>query len=748
MSKTYLFISYLLWINICNAQFCGTDFIQSSIKAEDKNYQKVLEKSHQRWVEGLAEKSIVLDHENRISYEIPVVIHVLHNGEPIGHANNPSDETLYLYVDYLNRVFAAQWSKFYDTTEGGVYIPIKFVLAKRTPGCNPTPTNGITRFNLGAVYQSYFDDGLTYDGTGLGIDDITLKSFIHWPSEEYYNIYLVHTLHGAGGYAYYPLYYSFLDGTVMNTSYSYQLQQLNDYYYAFPHELGHGFALPHTFEGDNNSTSCPDDYDCNYDGDGICDTEPHINEGNTKCASGINPCTDNNYDGVQYNIMNYTGCPKKFTPLQKDKVLYTLINHRAGLLNSLGATAIDHIIQLTPANCTGTTLETDPYYDIGSYNIEVNQQRISTLGYKYESYQGYKNFSCNQKPFKINLNGTNFLNVSTYNEPQQVKVYIDYNNNGSFESNELVLHDNGNNDNYYDFNSHSIQFSVPNTATTCTYLRMRVITDTKYSPEVFPCNSVYEGQIEDFAVMISPNPLQPLLTITTNEDIYCVNSSVTFQTNLSEGVPTNYEWVMNGQSMVSNANASSYTLNVTNNLTEVICYVSYTDECGTTQTVQSNIVHLNSNTLHASIKEVTQKLIASPTGSKFTWIDCNTNEVLQSSNSATYNPAQSGSYKVIANKNGCSDTSDCFYYQKVGIEDIASSFEIFPNPSDGAFTIQLQSTYSTIPWVTITDITGKIVHSQQLNPTQTTIQMSVAQGIYFVTVHDENSSSTEKLIVR
>lgn len=748
MKRAFLFISYLFWINICSAQFCGSDFIQSKIKANDKNYQAILDKSHQQWVQGLAEKAPVFDHENRTSYEIPVVIHVLHNGEAIGHANNPSDETLYLYVDYLNRVFAAQWSKFYDTTEGGVHIPIKFVLAKRTPGCNPTPTNGITRSNLGAVYQSYFDDGLSYDGTGPGIDDVTLKSYIHWPSEEYYNIYLVHTLHGAGGYAYYPLYYTFLDGTVMSTAYSYQLQQLNDYYYAFPHELGHGFALPHTFEGDQNGEFCPDDYDCNYDGDGICDTEPHINGGNGQCASGINPCTSVNYDGVQYNIMNYTGCPKKFTPMQRDRMLYTLINHRAGLLNSLGATAIDQVIQLTPANCTGTTINTNPYYDIGSYNIEVNQQRISTLGYKYESNQDYKDFSCNQKPFKINLNGTNFLNVTTYDERQQVKVYIDYNNNGSFESNELVLFNNGSNDNFYEFNSHSIQFSVPHTATTCTYLRMRVITDLSANPEVFPCNNVQDGQIEDFAVMISSNPVNPLLTITTNEDIYCVNSSMTFQTILTGGAPTNYEWFINGQSMLSSPSASSYTTNVTNNLTEVICYVSYTDECGTTQKVQSNVVHLSNNTLNATIKEVNQKLIASPSGSKFTWIDCNTNEILQTSNSATYTPTHSGSYKVIADKNGCSDTSDCFYLQKIGIENIVSSFEIFPNPSNGAFTIQLQSTQSTSQSVTITDITGKIVHLQQLSSSQTTIQMSVAQGIYFVTVHDEYSSTTEKLIIR
>src|SRR5690606_26270443 len=101
------------------------------------------------------------------------------------------------------------------------------------------------------------------------------------------------------------------------------------------HELGHGMGLPHTFEGDNGGADCPPNMDCLLDGDGICDTEPH--KRGVTCTDVINPCTTTPLNNTQFSFMSYTqGCRDRFTPGQRDKVLWNLKNMRASLMNSDG----------------------------------------------------------------------------------------------------------------------------------------------------------------------------------------------------------------------------------------------------------------------------------------------------------------------------------------------------------------------------------------------------------------------------
>jgi len=71
-----------------------------------------------------------------------------------------------------------------------------------------------------------------------------------------------------GGYAYYPGASSSVDGAVI----AYNLFNYNNPVTA--HELGHGFNLRHTFEGDGGNTVCPANSSCTTQGDLCCDTPP------------------------------------------------------------------------------------------------------------------------------------------------------------------------------------------------------------------------------------------------------------------------------------------------------------------------------------------------------------------------------------------------------------------------------------------------------------------------------------------
>ncbi len=746
--KNFLLVAFFsLLMPLGFSQHCGFDIANEGLKNRFPQHQMIQKNYFEEWRKTTTNKAVVTDIENRISYEIPVVIHVMHNGEAIGHPNNPTDQEIYAYMDYVNQVFAAKWHYFRDTNNGGINIPFKFVLAKRTPGCNPQPTNGITRTNLGALEPDYLTDGVTIDNQNpAGIDDFTLKSHMHWPSDEYYNIYLVHAINSAGGYAYYPLTHTIYDGTVLLSQYTKPTMSNGDYYYAFPHEIGHGWGLPHTFEGDVNGT-CPDNNDCNYDGDGICDTEPHLLTGNGGCASGINSCTGNPYAGVQYNIMNYTACPELFTPMQKDKMFFSLLTYRAGLLNSLGNTPPDPHPVVTSTVCIPSNIYQDPSKSTGSYNIIVNQQTISTLSYVDDYYQEYRDVSCNQKPFHLNLTGNNTINITTLNSPQQVKVYIDFNNNGIFENTELVLHNDGSSDIAGSFNDHIANFSLPSGVSTCTLLRMRVITDESSSPEVFPCNNVEYGQIEDFAVKISDNPVLPIFNISSNEDMHCTAGTLSFQANFQHGTPTMFQWYKNGVLDLSGSTATQYSTSNSTTNNEIICYATFIDECGNSTVIQSNSVHFTNKSLHANIQSFPDFFIAQPTGSSYVWLDCETNSVVTSTNVAKFTPTQSGKYKVVATKAGCSDTSVCVVFNKVSIEENELQFDVFPNPSDGNFNIVTQGTITNPITLRITDITGKILSERLMLSNSEFMHLDVSSGVYFLILSNGENTTTRKIII-
>lgn len=79
------------------------------------------------------------------------------------------------------------------------------------------------------------------------------------------------------------------------------------------HELGHGFNLYHTFNGDGGGLYCPIDTNCLTNGDQVCDTPPH----KSGDCGAINPCSlIDPFSNSKNNYLSY--CPTKIY-LPKDK---------------------------------------------------------------------------------------------------------------------------------------------------------------------------------------------------------------------------------------------------------------------------------------------------------------------------------------------------------------------------------------------------------------------------------------------
>jgi len=301
---------------------CGTDLVHKIRMQNDPAYREQFLK-----VEAEVESTINNGMNFRTSgtvYNIPVVVHIIHLGEPIGTGTNISDAQVHRAIAGLN----SRWA---NATGNGVDFEVRFCLADRD--VNGNPTSGINRVN-GSVLPRYATHGISiiYNNCDAPSED-SVKSLSRWPTARYYNIWVVNKLcQNFGGFVGYALYPNGNadDGTIIQYNY---MDSANT---TLAHELGHGFFLYHTFEG--GSTTCPADTNCLTNGDKVCDTPPHKQ---SDCGSS-NPCTTAGiWSNSLYNYMSYCGPLNRFTQGQKDRVRATAINYpRLPLLTSTGCSSV------------------------------------------------------------------------------------------------------------------------------------------------------------------------------------------------------------------------------------------------------------------------------------------------------------------------------------------------------------------------------------------------------------------------
>jgi PKD repeat protein len=266
---------------------------------------------------------------------VPVVVHVIHLGEPVGSGTNISDAQVLSAITALNQDYRKMAGTNGDGA--GVDIEIEFCLAVRDP--NGNATTGINRVN-GSSVALYATEGITA-GQGSGAVEMDVKNLSRWPNNQYYNIWVVNEIEnnngGAGiqGYAYFPTT-SPVDGTVLLYNAMGTVGNLKSYTNmnrTLTHEVGHGLNLYHTFQ---STSSCSAETNCNTQGDRVCDTP--VTTLNSNCNSPA--C-----GGTQQvaNYLDYTSqtCKNMFSAGQKNRMRAALLGARAALLNSMGCVPVN-----------------------------------------------------------------------------------------------------------------------------------------------------------------------------------------------------------------------------------------------------------------------------------------------------------------------------------------------------------------------------------------------------------------------
>jgi len=149
------------------------------------------------------------------------------------------------------------------------------------------------------------------------------------------------------------------------------------------HELGHYFALPHTFSGfENMDNQCGenvtmgekvDGSNCATEADRICDTPPDNNPLRLPCPGG-NGCKMYDSDGVEFfpdvtNIMSYfaDNCMNKFTEGQRAVMHNKIDEDRQDLLVLPAPSNVEPVAQAVELN---SPLDTEKPYNQVLFNWE------------------------------------------------------------------------------------------------------------------------------------------------------------------------------------------------------------------------------------------------------------------------------------------------------------------------------------------------------------------------------------------
>ena len=297
---------------------CVTDYIHKNRMQTDSAYRKQILN---------LESNVEANNQNHANnnlkstlYTIPVVVHVMHLGESIGTGTNISEIQIQQAIAGLN-------DRFRNVNALGVDVELEFCLASIDP--NGNSTNGINRVD-GSGVANYSANGITPSGNPCsGAIETAIKDLSRWPVSDYYNIWVVSEICNGSfvGYASYPVGGLYDGLVIVSTSMTSNSGTL-------PHEVGHGFFLYHTFNGDGGNVSCPVDTNCLIDGDRVCDTPPHKQ---SDCGT-TNPCTlAGVWDNSRYNYMAYCPLVNRFTQGQKDRIRATaIVAPRVSLLTSVG----------------------------------------------------------------------------------------------------------------------------------------------------------------------------------------------------------------------------------------------------------------------------------------------------------------------------------------------------------------------------------------------------------------------------
>lgn len=311
-------------------------------------------------------------------FNIPVVIHIIHNGDAIGTGENITDAQARSQINVMNQDYRRLVGSPGGANSTGlaVDVEINFCLAQTDP--NGNLTTGIVRHNI-APYSNNVANTSGGPDWETNADVETMKAATIWDPTQYLNMWTIRPgglslqnggLTGLLGYAQFPDnpmglsglsasggsattdgvvagYDAF--GTLAENDGTFILNGSYNLGRTMTHEVGHWLGLRHIW-GDGSNCSTNTDY---------CNDTPVALAANYTCSSVVDSCPTSPGNDMVQNYMDYTydNCMDTFTADQKTRMVAVMQNapRRASLNASAKCNAPAPYIQF--GNPTGSINE-------------------------------------------------------------------------------------------------------------------------------------------------------------------------------------------------------------------------------------------------------------------------------------------------------------------------------------------------------------------------------------------------------
>ena len=385
---------------------------------QEKNPKRMTDSQFETWLVPLVKRYQFMRTSSQSGgiITIPVVVHVIHNGQAIGVAPNITDTQIQSQIKVLNEDFRKiLGTPGYNTNPVGADTQIQFALALQDP--NGNPTNGIdrisfcqenwsdTEFDSKVKPATIWDPSLYMNMWSVKLADSTVLGYAQFPDASG-----LPGLEATGGDANSDGVVSSYDvfGSIAYNDGTFILDATYNKGRTMSHEVGHWLGLRHIW-GD---ATCGDDY---------CADTPVHHDANYGCPTVVN-CDANGNEMVE-NYMDYTddSCMNIFTQNQKDRITAVMNNspRRTTLKNStkdspLTLFANDAEVKLGPSCPLSTcgaipnqTTQKITIYNRGTSNLTSAVLTYSINGGSNSTYNWTGNLATNELvTFDVTINSS------------------------------------------------------------------------------------------------------------------------------------------------------------------------------------------------------------------------------------------------------------------------------------------------------------------------------------------------------
>ena len=234
----------------------------------------------------------------------------------------------------------------------------------------------------------------------------------------------------------------------------------------------------------------------------------------------------------------------------------------------------------------------------------------------------------------------------------------------------------------------------------------------------------YDGTLNNFALTGASSNWE-----TSGAIINAVNQTSGFNTTDVLSSCDSITWI-DGLTYTSSNNIATFTLTAIGG-------------CDSTVTLDLTVSAItNSVTQNAAL------LTADEVGATYQWLICPAMSEINGATNQSYAATANGGYAVVINKNGCSDTSTCYTVAglEIGQNDFGSALQLFPNPTDRNFSIDLGDNYPSVT-VSISDLSGKIIQSNDYSNSQfLNCVLDAPKGVYLLVINNGEKIATIRLV--